>query len=417
MGSACRVTGADCSRGSVKITFLLTQSLESPSGLGRYWPVAKELRRLGHRVTILALHHDWKSLTQRRFVRDGVEVRYVGQMHVRKVGDTKLYFGRLELLTVVVRATLGLLCEALRVSTDAYHVGKPHPMNGVAGLVASRLRRKPLYLDCDDYEAASNRFGGEWQRRIVAFFEDRLPRYADGVTANTKFTVRRLLSQLQCRSDRVFYVPNGVDRERFSAPDPVRISELARELAIGNSLVVLYVGSLSLASHSVDLLVDAFPYVLASCSSAVLVLVGGGEDILVLKRRASELGISQSVRFVGRVAPDQVSAYYSLAHVVVDPVADDQAAEARSPLKVVESLACGTPVVTSDVGDRRAMLNNGELGFITAPGAAAELAEGVVRLLCDASERARASAAALVLRDAWYWDRLVWAFAQVYRHY
>ena len=46
----------------MRIHFLLTQDLESPSGLGRYFPMARELVRLGHQVTISALHSDYANL-------------------------------------------------------------------------------------------------------------------------------------------------------------------------------------------------------------------------------------------------------------------------------------------------------------------------------------------------------------------
>lgn len=397
----------------MRITFLISQSLESPSGLGRYWPVAKELQRLGHHVTILALHHDLRSLTERRLVRDGVDIWYVGQMHVRKIGDTKLYYGRLALLLVVARATLGLLWGALRVPADVYHVCKPHPMNAIAGFVASRLRRKPLYLDCDDYEAGSNRFSSESQRRVVAFFEDRLPRYASGITTNTRFSMQRLLG-LGYPKDRIFFVPNGVDRDRFGMPDPSHEEQIRRELDIGDASVVLYLGSMSLASHAVDLLVDAVPAIVASCNTATLLLVGGGEDLKALRDQADRSDAGRHIRFVGRVPPDQALAYYHLARVVVDPVRDDLAARARSPLKIVEALACGVPVVTGDLGDRREMLREGALGSVAVPGSVADLAQKVVALLKDPDRHTRMSRAALEQREEWYWDRLVRAFAVVY---
>lgn len=59
------------------IVFFLTQDLQSPSGLGRYLPWAKYLVREGYRVTILALHSSFDSLSEREFINDGVQVRYV----------------------------------------------------------------------------------------------------------------------------------------------------------------------------------------------------------------------------------------------------------------------------------------------------------------------------------------------------
>jgi len=393
----------------VKITFLLTQSLESPSGLGRYWPVAKALQQRGHEVTILALHHDFGALVERRFTREGVRVWYVGQMHVRKVGSDKFYFKPLPLLWVVARATLALLWAALRVPADVYHVGKPQPMNGVAGVIVHWLRRKPLYLDCDDYEAGSNTFAGPWQRHVVAFFEDRLPRFSRGITVNTHFTERRLVA-LGYPPERIVYVPNGVDRERFAEAamaSPAALEALRGLLGLGGKRVVLYLGSMSLANHAVDLLLEAFVQVQERDPGAVLLLVGGGEDLVALQAQAQALGLDDAVRFVGRVPPEHAPCYYRLAAISIDPVRADEAAAARFPLKIVESWAMGVPVITGDVGERAMLLAQGG-GVLVPAGDADALAEAI---LCALSVEV---AVAQNLRTRYSWEQLATMWAAVY---
>lgn len=398
----------------MRITFLLTQSLESPSGLGRYWPIALELTRLGHEVTILALHHNLRELKQRRFNRDGVEIWYVGQMHVRKFGSQKQYFGTLPLLWTVFLSTFGLLWAALSVPTDVYHLGKPHPMNGVAGLFAHWIRGKPLYLDCDDYEAASNHFSKPWQRRIVAFFEDHLPHFMQGVTVNTRFNANRL-KNLGYPANQVVYVPNGVDQNRFADINPDAISALRSSLGLDGKHVVLYLGSMSLANHAVDLLLDAFVEVLASEPQSVLLLVGGGEDYSSLQRRSQELGLGDAVRFVGRVAPDQVPHYYRLATLSVDPVKDDSTAAARSPLKLFESLASDVPFVSSDVGDRSELLGFPRAGILTRPGDRHSLSEAILYLLVNRDIQEGLIRLGNQKIKRYYWSRLIHQFLEVYR--
>jgi glycosyltransferase involved in cell wall biosynthesis len=399
----------------MRITFLLTQGLESPSGLGRYWPLAKELARLGHAVTVLALHPDFGALEERRFAREGVRVHYVAQMHVLKRASTKRYFGPMRLLWVITWATWRLTWCALRTPSDVYHLGKPHPMNGVAGLVLHFLGRQ-VYLDCDDYEAVSNRFSGAWQRRIVAWFEDRLPGIAAGVTVNTRFVARRL-EALGVPTDRILYVPNGVDRARFArferpTPGSAEADRLRRDLDLEGRRVVCYVGSMSLASHPVDLLLEALEIVRRVVPDVVLLLVGGGEDLATLQARARELELGDAVRFVGRVSPDRVPAYYGLAEVSIDPVRDDWVARARSPLKLFESLAVGTPVVTGDVGDRRASLEHA--GLLVKPGSASALGQAIAHVLQHPDEVQSMRDAAASLQSRYYWDVLVHEFEQVY---
>lgn len=396
----------------MRIAFLLTQDLESPSGLGRYWPLSKALVRLGHQVTILALHSDFAALTERRARREGVDIHYVSQMHVHKVGSRKAYFTPMRLLWVAVLGAWKLTRAALHSPADVYHICKPHPMNGLAGLIAGGLLGKPVYLDCDDYEAASNRFSGRWQRWILTLFEDWLPKVVSGVTVNTRF-LRDRVASLGVPESRIVYVPNGVDRERFEVIRPDRMEELGRTWRLGGKRAVIYAGSMSLASHPVGLLISAFAEVVPLAKDTVLLLVGGGEDLETLKEQARGLGIEDATRFVGRVAPDQVPAFLALADVSVDPVLDDDVARARSPLKVFESLAAGTPVITGDVGDRRAFLGDGRVGSLVAPGRVSDLAEGILARLQEQVTREMREAAVEAVAQ-YYWDVLVHDFAAVY---
>ena len=394
-----------------RVTFILTQSLDCPSGVGRYWPLAQSLAARGYRVKVVALHPDFDALERRRFDRDGVTVWYVGQMHVRKTGSHKRYFGPLHLLWVAAVATFRLTWAALKSPSDAYHVGKAQPMNGIAALALLALGRR-VYLDCDDLEAASNRFGAEWQRKIVAWFEDHLPSWVHGVTVNTSFLQARVRS-LAPQAQRVLLVPNAVSAERFQMPTPGAIAEIRRRYRLEGRPVVTYVGSMNLANHPVDLLLEGFAQVVRAVPRAVLMLVGGGADLAALQDRAIELGIGQSTLFAGRVPPDDVPAYYAAADVSVDPVLDDEVARARSPLKLYESLAVGTPVVTGDVGDRRQVLGDNEAMLVPA-GDAGALGERLSALLRDSTARASLKSWAMDHRDQFLWEQRADGFIRIY---
>ena len=78
------------------VTFLLNQELEGASSLGRHFPLAKELVKLGYQIRVLATHPAFDTLVERHFWQDGVEVFYVGQMHVRRSGSRKTYMSQPE---------------------------------------------------------------------------------------------------------------------------------------------------------------------------------------------------------------------------------------------------------------------------------------------------------------------------------
>lgn len=398
------------------ITLLLTQSLESPGGGGRYFPLARALAAQGHDVTIFALHHNYRTLDRRRFVRDGVTVEYVGQMHVRKEGDGKTYFHPLTLLWVVALATLRLSWAAVRRPGDLIHVGKTQPMNLTAAWLAHRLRGVPVYVDSDDYEAINNRFAGRWQQRVVAWFEDRAPSFARGITVGTTFIGRRFES-LGYPAAKIRFVPNGADRDRFKVLDEPgcadRLAEIRRELNLeeGHPIIV-YVGSMSLTSHAVDLLLKAFAELSAHRPQARLLLVGSGEDLEKLRGLAAELGIAGRTQFVGRVPAEEIPYYYRLATVTVDPLKDSLAAKSSLSLKLIESIAAGVPCVTADIGDRRLMV--GEAGVAVPPGDAGALASALRSVLDNPQKAAKMRRAARKLRQDNWWDVRVRAFTSLY---
>jgi glycosyltransferase involved in cell wall biosynthesis len=399
----------------MRLTFLCTSDLDYPSPRGRWLPLAHELAALGHEVRLVMTHHAFDRLPKprRRQADGGVVVYYAGQMHVYGPVGQRRYYGAAALLRVSLLGAIRLAAAAVRFGGDALHVCKPQPINGLAGLLAARALGVPLYVDCDDYEAGNNRFGGGWQRRLVQLWEDNLPRRAAGVTVNTRFLQRRCRA-LGVPAGRIAYVPNGIAASRIAIPDSRAAAGLRAGMALGDAPVVAYVGTLSQTTHNVGLLLDAFALVVARVPGVRLLLVGDGEDRRALEDRAWQLGLGPRALFAGSVPHASIPAYLALAACSVDPVADDPVARARSPLKIVESLAAGTPVVTGDVGDRAEVLGR-DGGVLVAPGSAQALADGIVAALEDATPRAQHIAQAQARAADYRWDRLAKHWLNVYR--
>lgn len=394
----------------MKIVFLMTQSLENPSGLGRYGPLARVLASLGHEIELFALHPAYKTLRQTSFADSGVRVNYVGQMHIIQEGSRKVYYGPVRLMIVSLAATSRLAQATIRSQAEIVQLCKAQPFNAMAARLARRGR--PIYCDSDDYEAEANRFSGAWQRRIVRYFEDSVTGYCAALSTNTTFTMARYAT-LGYPAERITLVPNGVERSRFETLQEV--GGIRDYLGLGDDVPVIgYVGAMALQSHPLDLLLEAFRDVCKAMPSARLLLVGGGQDVDRIQMRVQKLGIGSQTIFTGRVPSADVPVYLAVSTVTVDPVHDDLVARARSPLKVVESLAAGTPVVTGDVGDRREMLQDGRLGILVEPGSSAALSSGILHLLAEDRLRQEMARDALVLREQWYWDRLALDFLEVY---
>jgi glycosyltransferase involved in cell wall biosynthesis len=404
----------------LRILFLLTQDLHSPSGLGRYWPLARELTQLGQHVSIAALHPDFTNLQCKQDTIEGVSVNYVAPMHVMKSESKKEYYKPGRLLQIATWATLNLAKASLNTQADLIIVGKPHPMNSLAAISGKVFRGQHIYLDCDDFEAASGRFSSNIQSKIITSFEKWMPRRVRAISTNTYFMQKKLISW-GIPTERIHYLPNGVDRDRFSRANYDQIARLKSELVISDRPVVAYIGSLSLPSHPVDLLLEAFAVLIQSHPDAVLLLVGGGEDLITLMDLAQRLGIEKSVRFTGRVAPEQVPTYYLLANVSVDPVYDNDAARGRCPLKLFESWACNVPFVTADVGDRRLLLEGSQVesaaGILVKPGDLHSLASGIHQILTEPGLTKTIVATGQLRIKDYYWDILASKLLNFYSRY
>ena len=397
----------------MRILFLLTQDLESPAGVGRYFPLAKNLARLGHQVSIAALHSNFLSLKDREFTKEGVQVHYVAQMHVLKQANQKIYYSTGKLLLLVAQATLALSKAALSIPADIIHIGKPHPMNSIAGLLARILKGRCLFLDSDDYEAATGHFSSRWQKQAVAFFEDKMPRWVQHVTTHTSFLRDRLLG-LGVSEAHLTYLPNGVDIERFSSVNPEKVAALRQELNLNSRKVIAFIGSLSAPSHPVELLLATFSLVHQAIPESVLLIVGAGDQYLSLQSKTVELGLSDVTRFTGFIHPVQAPLYYRLADCLVDPVFDDLIGRSRLPLKLFESWISETPFITGDVGDRSMVLGSPPAGILVKAGDAQSLAQGIFKVLQNPEIARTLRQRGMQRAQDYTWMRLAGKLAEVY---
>jgi len=398
----------------LRILFLLTQDIESPAGAGRYFPLAKTLAKTGHKVYIIGLHPNFPTLQQRRFTKEGVEIQYVAPMHVRKTVNNKVYYPTWKLLPLTIISTVALVCAALRKPVDLIHIGKPQPMNVLAGLIVSRIRRVPLLVDCDDYEARNNLFKSSWQQKCVEIFENLATLSANHITVHTHF-LRDLLINKGVHPDRITYLPHGIDHIRFADVDPTVVEALRVELGLSNKKVVAFIGSLSRVTHALDDLLKAFVIVRKSRSDAVLLVVGRGEDFEWMQTQVNTLGLNEWVRLYGWVPPDKVPYFYRLADVSVDPVYDNEAGRASLSLKILESMAAGVPLVTVNVGDRHLVLGKPPAGILVPPGNPYALASAILLVLNNPIYAAKLREIELIRARQFYWERIIVRIEKIYK--
>ncbi len=215
-------------------------------------------------------------------------------------------------------------------------------------------------------------------------------READAVTTLGD-TMKRMLVRGGVPDRDVHILANGVDSGRF-APLP-RDERLAADLGVAGRPVAGTVTSVR-ALEGLDAIVDAWPAVLEARPDAVFLVIGEGDELPRLEALARERGVERSVRLAGAVPHDAVRAHLSLFDVFVLPRRAVPVCEIVTPLKPLEAMAAGIPVVASDLPAIREIVRDGETGVLVGAGDRAGLAGALTRLFDDEALRTRLGKAA-----------------------
>jgi glycosyltransferase involved in cell wall biosynthesis len=228
----------------------------------------------------------------------------------------------------------------LRPGTDV--VDAHFALYAAAPVLFGAARRAPLVVHFQGPWARESTAVGEQPRAITAVrqaIERSVYRRANRAVTLSGAFARILVDDYGVEPWRVRILQPGVDLDRFQPGDR---ADARAALGIGSDTTVVLAVRRLVPRTGVDVLVDAWSAVVGD---AVLLIAGDGPERARVEARAHEFGLD-NVRFFGPVPDSELVALYQAADVCVVP----SVALEGFGLVVLESLACGTPVVVSDVG-------------------------------------------------------------------
>lgn len=192
---------------------------------------------------------------------------------------------------------------------------------------------------------------------------------------------KQSLEEITGVKDRVYFVDNGVNTERFLPQD----KHLARE-KVGLSefdQIIGYVGGSPWERGGLQI-IEAMPELLNVYPKLGGVVVGGGSKMDVLYNKAKELGVEENIHFAGVVPFEEVVDYINAFDVGISQLYKDK--QGSSEQKVRQYLACGKPVIVSP-GAVNNFVEDERLGYIVSdPYGIEEFAQKVAVLLALSSE-------------------------------
>ncbi len=332
----------------------------------------------GHDVTVLTSRHGDRSLPMQER-RDGYEIQRNRQL-AKPFGNS--------ITPGIVRSLAGRLGE--------YDVVHAHShlyfSSNVAGLLG-RLSATPLVLT--NHGLISQTAPGTIQKLYLPTVGRFTFNSADRVLCYTE-TDRDRLRERNVTAP-ISVVHNGIDCSTFR---PMTFVEPRQRL--------LYVGRLK-ETKGVDRLIRAFAELYEEYPDLTLSIVGEGPTRESLEALCDRLDVDDRVTFRGTVPNDELPELYTASRAFVLP----STAEGL-PRTVLESLACGTPVVTSDLPQLESVVEG--CGHQVPPESIDELAGAIERLISDdstyreMSERSRSR-----IESEYSWTETVAETTAIYR--
>lgn len=193
-------------------------------------------------------------------------------------------------------------------------------------------------------------------------------------------------------------VPNIVDLKRFSTADTYPPSPGAPHVVVARNLEAIY---------GIDVALRAFAVVAGQLPVARMSVAGSGplrDELLAL---AASLGIADKVNFTGRLDRDQMAGLYREADLSLNPSNVD-----NMPNSVLESLACGVPVVSTDVGGVPFIVEHERTALLVPARDHEAMGQAMLRILTDAECATGLRTAGLAEVQRYRWETVkdvLWA--------
>ena len=299
---------------------------------------------------------------------------------------------------------------------DLIHAHSPM-LVGAPALAAARRHGVPFVYEVRDlWENASVDRGKFSERsalyRLARGLETRVLARADAVVTICE-KLRDELAPRTAHPDRLYVVGNGVDASSFR---PGRSGEEARRRwGLGDRRLIGYIGTFQ-PYEGLDTLIAALPAILQHVPAAHLVITGSGGQEPELRAQVAAAGLGAHVTFTGRLPHDEVREVYAAADVMDYPRILTRTTALTTPLKPLEAMAMGKPVIVSDVPAMHELVRPGRTGLLFRAGDSGDLAARCAQLLSRPEERASLGSCARewILSER-QWPNLVRRYGAVYQ--
>jgi D-inositol-3-phosphate glycosyltransferase len=260
-----------------------------------------------------------------------------------------------------------------------------HSHYWLSGLIGKELRKLwhvPHSVMFHTLGAIKNSLGiGENEPELRIESEREVIGGCDSIIASTAREKQDMIKLYSASADKISVIPCGVNLDLFQ---PVDREHARRELGLDHQKVILFVGRMD-PLKGLEQLLTAMTY-MDGDRPPLLMIVGGDtqswNQVQTMQHLTEDLDIEERVRFIGSVAQSKLPLYYSASDVCAIPSYYESFG-----MVALESLACGTPIVATDVGGLQDIIRNNRTGRIIPDNSPHRLASEITALFhCTENE-------------------------------
>jgi glycosyltransferase involved in cell wall biosynthesis len=318
-------------------------------------------RLMQKRFEPMVLTH--RNHTNKNYVFDGIKVRCYDSVNIGF---------RLGIPYAIPQITsFKTFLESVK-SSDLIHVhGHPYLSSLIAAKIAKKYG-KPVVLT--QHNTFIEYEGILWDH--VEWLNDcaigkQVLKEADKIIVVSNATKNYVLS-LGADPEKIEVLHNGVDLNRFRPLTGVK-DEMRKKLGIRQDASVVLTVRRLVYKNGIDTLLESAKLAVKKNPKLVFVVVGKGPDLEEVKERIVQLGMQRKFRLTGFVSDGDLPFYYNVADFFVLPSKSGEGL----PLVALEAMACGVPVIATNVGGISEVMNE-DYGKLVPPNSPDSLADAIL---------------------------------------
>lgn len=302
--------------------------------------IAKNLAQKGHDVHVITL---WDEDFPKISFQDGF---YIHRVHGKRIRFFSTFF-----------LLMNIFFHLKSIKPNIVHVQQISLMC-IPAFFSKKLLKKPYIV----YGRGSDVYHMSffWRKISKVFLKN-----SDKVIVLTE-NMKRELQKIYF--GEILVIPNGIDLNNYR-------NLLKSNSKINNKKIIIFVGTLS-PLKGLKYLIKAMKIIHTKMENAILMIIGDGEDRKSLKELVTTLDLEKEVIFIGKIPNNDVSKYLIEADVFVLPSISE-----GFPNVILEAMAAGLPIVSTNVYGLSEIIINEENGYLVEPKNPQQLANRLLQIL------------------------------------